>query len=109
MNKPTLFVFIGLLVIIIVLLAMIIFTPPAKVVVTNDKIYKDSIAALQTKIDSSRVRQKKLEQAYDSLLAIDPPVIYRTHEKIKFILTDASPDELDIIIRSAWKTKSRYR
>lgn len=109
MNRPTLFVFMGLLVVIVILLGIIIFRKPTVIVPSNDKVYKDSIAVLQAKIDSSRVRQERLEKAYDSLVAIDPPVIYRTRDKIKFILTDASPDELDSIIRTTWKTKSRYR
>jgi hypothetical protein len=90
-------------------MAVIIFRRPTVTTPGNDKVYKDSIAVLQAEIDSSRIRQQKLEKSYDSLVLLDPPVIYRTRDKIQYILTNATPDELDSIIRSTWKTESRYR
>lgn len=90
-------------------MAVIIFRRPTVTTLGDDKVYKDSITVLQAKIDSSRVRQQKLEKSYDSLVSLDQPVIYRTRDKIQYILTNATPDELDSVIRSTWKTESRYR
>jgi hypothetical protein len=75
----------------------------------DEKLLRDSLLILQRRIDSSKVLQNKLEKSYDSLKNIETPIIYRTRDKIKFILSDASPDELDSIIRANWKYKSRYR
>lgn len=95
---------------VIGLLLFIIFDKPSdKEPSKDEKILRDSLLILQRRIDSSRVVQNKLEKAYDSLKNIEAPIIYRTHDKIKFILSDASPDELDSIIRTNWKHKSRYR
>lgn len=97
--------------VVLALLALFVFYKSGKKFVLfpdNEQTYRDSISALKAQIDSSKVRQEKLQKAYDSLSSVDPLIIYHTREKIKFILTDAGPNELDSIIRSAWKTKSRY-
>lgn len=94
---------------ILILSAVIIFRKP-QVVVSSDKekVLRDSLQLMQRQIDSSRVHQAKLQSSYDSLLTIDPQIQYRTREKIKFIFNTASPSELDSIIRTNWKTGSRY-
>lgn len=109
MNRQHFFLFGILILVIIILLGIIIFRKQIVEMPSNDKIYKDSINMLQSKIDSSYIRQKKLQEAYDSLCTLDPSVIYRTRDKIHFIYSNATADELDSIIRSTWKTKSRYR
>jgi hypothetical protein len=97
--------------IIIVLLAIIIFRKPETIILPSDreKTLQDSLILLQRNLDSSHVRQDKLQQSYDSLLRLDPLIITKTRDKVHFILTDASPNELDSVIRTNWKTKSRYR
>ena len=80
------------------------YTPNYKSKYLEQEIrYKDSISSLQKEIDLSRIRQSALQHSYDSMLLIEPTIIYRTNEKIKFIYFDASADELDSIIRSNWK------
>jgi hypothetical protein len=69
---------------------------------------KDSINYLQTRIDSSHIRQASLQKAYDSLLNIEPSIIYKTREKIKFIYLEANATQLDSIIRTKSKRKRRY-
>jgi hypothetical protein len=110
MNKANLIAYSSLIGIIIILLAIIYFRKPQVIVESDrEKVLEDSIAVLNTRIDSSHVRQAKIQKAYDSLLSIDPIVISKTRDKIKFIYSTNSPDELDSIIRTNWKTKSRYR
>lgn len=70
---------------------------------------RDSISYLQKEIDASRLRQGQLQHAYDSMLLIEPQVIYKTREKIKFIYGDATPDQLDSIIRTNWKVNTGHR
>lgn len=72
------------------------------------QMYIDSIKTLQVSIDESKYRQSLLERSYDSLLSIEPQIIYRTREKVKFIFNTNDPDVLDSIIRSGWKTRPRY-
>lgn len=104
------------LIIILVGLVVLVFTmvyldKPEQVTVSPSKReleLKDSVRMLQGKIDSSRARQARLEQAYDSLLKVEPTIIYETREKIKFIYTEATPDQLDSIIRTRSKRKQRY-
>lgn len=110
MDRNNLIAYSSLIVVIIVLLGVIYFRRP-QVIVSSDReqVLKDSIALLQTKIDSSHARQDRIQRAYDSLLSIDPIIISKTRDKIKFIYSTATPDELDSIIRTNWKTKSRYR
>lgn len=110
MNRSNLIAYSILILVIVILLAVIYFRKPDDVIQSDrEKILKDSVALLQTRIDSSHVRQAKIQKAYDSLLSIEPTVISKTRDKIKFIYTVATPDDLDSIIRSNWKTKSRYR
>jgi hypothetical protein len=94
---------------IVGLVCFIVFKPVVPETSKDEKILKDSLLILQKRIDSSRLVQDKLQKSYDSLKSIETPVIYRTRDKIKFILSDASPDELDSLIRTNWKYKSRYR
>ncbi len=67
---------------------------------SKEKALRDSINYLQKRIDSSLVRQEQLELAYDSVCRLEPEIKYKTREKIKFILTTATPSELDSIIRA---------
>lgn len=100
----------AMLLIIIGLTVALFYKKPETIVKTNDEQrLRDSIALLQKQIDSSRVRQSRLQISYDSLLTVEPKVIYITREKIKFIFSDATPHQLDSIIRTKWKTRSRYR
>lgn len=98
-----------LLIIIMILSGMIIFrNNQASEFTDNTKALKDSISTLYKRIDSLHVRQAKLKAKIDSLSSIEATVITTTHDKIKFIYSTATPADLDSIIRSAWKTKSRY-
>jgi hypothetical protein len=74
----------------------------------TEKDLKDSISALSVEIDSSHARQARLERQLTGLSTIETQVIIKTHDKINFIYSNATPSELDSIIRSTWKTKSRY-
>jgi hypothetical protein len=74
----------------------------------NDKYLKDSIDVLNTRLKISQENEQKLIKAYDSLESIEPQIITRTREKIEFIVSDATPDQLDSIIRSAFHFKPRY-
>jgi len=69
---------------------------------------RDSISILQKEIETSVIRQTYLQHAYDSMLLVEPQIIYRTRETIKFIYGDATPDQLDSIIRTNWKTHSGH-
>jgi hypothetical protein len=100
----------AMLLIIIGLIAYIIYKKPETIIKSDtEQRLRDSISLLQKQIDSSRVRQSRLQVSYDSLLNVEPRVIYVTREKIKFIFGAASPSQLDSIIRTKWKTRSRYR
>ena len=98
-----------LIMIIICLIAFIIFRKP-EVIITSGKeqLLEDSIALLTKTINKSEIHQHILEEQYDSLLNLDPKIIIRTNEKIKFIYSTATPSELDSIIRTNWKTNLRY-
>jgi hypothetical protein len=90
------------------MLAIIIFRKqPVTPISNQEQLYKDSITLLKSDIDLSHKKQARLQGQYDSLSALEQPIIYRTNEKIKFILTDATPDELDSTIKSL--IKPRYR
>lgn len=95
--------------VILILLAFIIFRKP-EIIVTSDKekVLRDSLTLMQREVDSSHVRQARIQNSYDSLLGIEPEIKYRTNEKIKFIFNTASPTELDSIIRTNWKTNIRH-
>jgi hypothetical protein len=109
-NRSNLIAYSVMILIIIILLAVIYFRKPDVTIQSDrERVLQDSIAVLQTKIDSSHARQDRLQRSFDSLVAIDPIVISKTRDKIKFIFSTATPDELDSIIRTTWKTKSRYR
>lgn len=110
MSKTNLIAYSVLLVIIVILTCLLIFRKPVEIITTQkEQIYKDSITLLQDLNKQSIERQEKLQTAYDSLSAIEPKVINITRDKIKYIYTDATIDELDTLIRTNWKTKSRYR
>ncbi len=99
-----------MLVIIIILGAIIIFRKPTVTMITGrEKQIVDSLSLLQSQLDSSKVRVNNLQRSYDSLNSLEPGIIYRTHDKIKFVFSDATPDDLDRIIRANWKTESRYK
>ena len=96
--------------IILILAAIIIFRKPTMTVITGrEKQIVDSLALLQSQLDSSEIRVTNLQRGYDSLNSLEPGVIYRTHDKVKFIFSDATPDDLESIIRANWKTESRYK
>lgn len=96
--------------IILILAAIIIFRKPTMTVISGrEKQIVDSLALLQSQLDSSEIRVTNLQRGYDSLNSLEPGVIYRTHDKVKFIFSDATPDDLDNIIRANWKTESRYK
>ena len=102
-------VFIFLILIILILSGVIIFREKQPVIdVDHEKALRDSISMLSAQIDSSHVKQARLKAQIDSLSSLETTVITKTHEKIKFIYSTATPADLDSIIRSAWKTKSRY-
>lgn len=110
MNRSNLTAYSILILIIVILLAVIYFHKPDNIIQSDrERVLKDSVTLLQTRIDSSHVRQAKIQKAYDSLLSIEPTVISKTRDKIKFIYLTSDPDVLDSVIRSTWKTKSRYR
>lgn len=75
---------------------------------SEEKRLRDSIAILQKEIDASHTRQNKLQHGYDSMLNVEPIIIHKTREKIKFIYTEATPSQLDSIIRTKSKRKHRY-
>lgn len=109
-KKKQLIAYCSLLLIIIILIAVIIFRKPQVIVTSGkEKILKDSITLLHKKIDVIHLRQVRLQGQYDSLSALEPAINYRTHEKVTFILTDATPDQLDSTIKAHIKIKSRYR
>jgi len=97
------------LVIIMILSGIIIFRKPEIQVAAPDESWKDTVANLHKQIELSHIRQAQLQNSYDSLSSLEPRVITRTHDKIKFIYSTATPDDLDSIIRTNWKTTSRYR
>lgn len=74
----------------------------------REKELRDSISLLQKQADESRLRQSRLQASYDSLLCVEPKIIYQTREKIKFIYTEATPHQLDSIIRAKSKRRKRY-
>lgn len=109
-KKVNIITYCCLLLIIIILSSILIFRK-SEVIVTpnNEQIYKDSIILLQNLNQQSHIRQEKLQRAYDSLSSIEPIIIHKTRDKIEYIYTGASINDLDSIIRSTWKNKSRYR
>jgi hypothetical protein len=107
MKKYINIVMIACLIGVIIYLSFKIKTNPVDT--GREKALRDSIAYLQKRIDSSHIRQEQLELAYDSVCRLEPQIKYKTREKIKFILTAATPDELDSIIRAAIKREIRYK
>lgn len=110
MSKNIKIVFVVMIALILILLAIIIFRKPDVITVDNghEKVLQDSLILMKNQVDSSHVRQTKIQNSYDSLLLIDPQVQYRTHEKIKIIYSTATPNQLDSIIRANWKTELRH-
>jgi hypothetical protein len=76
--------------------------------IKKELLLRDSISILQKEINASHERQTKLQNSYDSMLMIEPQIIYKTREKIKFIYSDASTNQLDSIIRTNWKTSTGH-
>lgn len=107
--RLNLIAFIVALIIILILSAVIIFRKDVTPVPPVNDAWKDSVAILHKEIELSHIKQAQLQTAYDSLSSLEPRVITRTHDKIKFIYSTATPDDLDSIIRTNWKTTSRYR
>ncbi len=109
MSRASFVTYCVLVTIILVLSALVVFrNRQVTDYASNEKALKDSISALSVEIDSSHARQERLERQLDGLSTIESQVIIKTHDKINFIYSVATPDELDSIIRSNWKTKSRY-
>ena len=106
--KSNIFISTLISIIILLLIIMLIYYPKSNQNVFDDSNLRDSIKLLQNQIDSSKIKQQILENQYDSLLALPPKIKYKTNEKIKFIYYDASPSDLDSIIRSNWKTGIRH-
>lgn len=100
----------GILVTIIIILSSVIVfrNQELETYKKGDKDLRDSISKLSVQIDSSHARQARLEAQIDILNHTEAKVISKTHEKIQFIYSTATPDELDSLIRSNWKSKSRY-
>jgi len=110
MAKPTKTAYvIGTLLLLVFLLLVYIIVKNPKLIFIGDKEkeLRDSIVLLRSNVDSSLVRQIKIQHQYDSLLAIEPGVIYRNHETTKFVFNTASPNQLDSIIRATWSI-NRY-
>lgn len=110
MTKKGIIIVIAILVVILIIQqAIIVFRKPVVEVSGQEKILLDSIKTLDKNLEMSRIRERRIQSQYDSLQAIEPHIITNTRDKVKFIYSTATPDELDSIIRTAWKTKSRYR
>jgi len=103
-SDNTKYYIIGTLLLLVFLLLLYIIVKNPKLIFIGDKEkeLRDSIVLLRSNVDSSVVRQAKIQHQYDSLLLIEPGVIYSNHEKTKFIFNTASPDQLDSIIKSVW-------
>ena len=99
------------LIIIIILLCIVIFREPSVVVENTgrEKVLQDSLLLLHSEINNSHIRQERIQSSFDSMLTLDPKIIYRSHEKIKFIFTTSDPDTLDHIIRSNWKDNPGHK
>ena len=109
MNKTRLIYNIIVMSIIFILTVIIVFKKEESVInFDSEKRLIDSLNVLQKLIDTSKLKQLKLEKAYDSLLTLEPIIIYKNNEKIKFIFAELDPSILDSIIRTEWKTKPRY-
>jgi K+-sensing histidine kinase KdpD len=109
MSRASFVTYCVLVIIILVLSALVVFrNSQVADYASEERALKDSILTLSVKIDSSHARQQRLERQLDGLSTIESQVITKTHDKINFIYSVATPDELDSIIRSNWKTKSRY-
>lgn len=73
----------------------------------NKPLY-DSIAKIQEEKVELKAAYDVIAKQYDSLLSKDVDIKIKYHDKIKFIYSDASISELDSIIRSRNKGKSRH-
>lgn len=103
------YVILGLIIIIFGLIVTLLIINRYRVDEPKDeKRLQDSVNLLLKQLDSSHIRQARLESDYNTLLNRDPQIIYKNHEKTKFIFNTASPDQLDSIIRSVWKTRKKY-
>jgi len=97
-------------VVILILTAIIIFRKPDTITIDagREKVLTDSLSLMSKEIEASHKRQDQIQHNYDSLLTLDPPVQYRSYEKIKFIYSGATTSQLDSIIRATWKTDLRH-
>jgi hypothetical protein len=87
MSRANIIAYSVLFLIIIILSAILIFRKPQIIEVSNqEQIYKDSVLLLQKNIELSHIRQDSIQEAYDSLLNIDPQVINRTREKVTLFI-----------------------
>lgn len=110
MTKKGFIIVIGIIaLLLIVQQAIIIFRRPVIDTDTQEKVLKDSIKTLDKYLEMSRARESRIQSQYDSLKSLEPHIITNTRDKVKFVYSTATPDELDSIIRTTWKTKSRYR
>lgn len=110
-DKTNLWFFLVMLLIALVLFFVFIYNydpKTAPMFISDEKRLRDSIALLQKDIEASHIRQEKLQHSYDSMLHVEPQIIYQTREKIKFIYSEASPNQLDSIILSKSKRPKRY-
>lgn len=110
-DKTIIWLFIGVTIFGAVIAFIILYNQNQKANVSftsEEKRLRDSISILQKEIDASHIRQDKLQHDYDSMLHVEPQIIYQTREKIKFIYTEATPNQLDSIIRTKSKRKHRY-
>ena len=110
-DKIIVWLFCGITLIAIAITIVIMYSQQQSANVSftsEEKRLRDSISVLQKEIEDSHIRQNKLQQAYDSMLNVEPKIIYETREKIKFVYTEATPSQLDSIIRTKSKRKHRY-
>lgn len=110
-DKVIVWLFSGITIVAVILTVMIMYAQNENATVSftsEEKRLRDSISILQKEIEASHIRQDKLQHDYDSMLHVEPQIIYETREKIKFVYTEASPSQLDSIIRTKSKRKHRY-
>lgn len=111
LDKTIVWLFCIILLFAVIITMIIMYTQNKKANVSftsEEKRLRDSISLLQKEIDASHIRQDKLQHDYDSMLHVEPIIIHETREKIKFVYTEATPNQLDSIIRTKSKRSKRY-
>lgn len=98
----------ALCVIVILVVGYILVTTPEPQTEVEDNAFQDSLLILKYKIEQSEKIVECLEKANDSLLNLESEIIYRYRDKIHFIYLEASPAQLDSIIRSKWDIQYGY-